>query len=140
MMLRLTKLVLVLSSLIAMPAFAEANTLGHGLSNVMALLNATVAVLWNAKLLVGLVMFVSGFVGYVKLSDPKQNQSQPSILLPVTAMLLGGILVAKGGIDWGSEMFGVEADDNEIIYKQDGRANVAAMAQYEFNERPPSKN
>ncbi|EHA1127445.1 hypothetical protein BOO92_13710 [Vibrio navarrensis] len=117
----------------------ETHTIATGLGNIVAFLKALLAAIWNIKIVLGLVLFFSGIIGWHKNSRSNAT-SNNSILLPITAVILGGFLAFKGAIDLGSEMLTLEfQNDNGIQLNADGRANVASMATYSLKKNNESK-
>ncbi len=90
-----------------------------------------IAVIWNARVVLGLFLIVIGFVGWYRAS--KQDE-HTSLMWPISFSIAGAFMTLHGGIDYLGEVLGFSSGADAIELNSDGRANLSENTTYQFNQ------
>jgi hypothetical protein len=127
----------------AFPVYASSShnsKVADGMGNLISAIRAWIAVIWNLRIVGGLLLIVYG--GYSWYRAAKMEEST-SVSWFIGYTIAGTLLTLHGSFELFGEIFGFSSTVDPITIDSSGRANVSANTTYTFKEgtgTQPAKN
>ncbi|MGF1827230.1 hypothetical protein [Vibrio splendidus] len=123
--------VIVFASSSSMASTTHNSTIADSGISLIKHIRLGISVLWNARIVLGLLMIIVGFVGWYRAAKQDEHSS---VVWPIGFSIVGAFLTINGGIDYFGEVLGFSGGADALNLTADGRANLAENTTYQFNQ------